>query len=335
MDNLTHSLVGAALGQAGLKRKTALAMPTLIIGANLPDIDAFATLLGTQSLALRRGVTHGPIALLLLPLLLTAAMLAYDRWRTRRSLRQATEWAAQRGARPPVHAGWLLLLAYVGTLSHPVLDWLNVYGIRLLEPFSSTWFAANTLFIIDLWVWIALGLSVFLSLRKERRGHSAWRTPALLGLSSVLVYIAANGLITQRAETITRVRVPQELGRTPTLVVANPVPVAFWQREMLWRDVCEHGTGRYSLFGGAGRELMLEAHVRRHHMDDPRVQALANTDAHARAFLFWSRMPTATIEGNTVTLGDQRFTRAVTLGTFTVRAQLPDAAAPAAPRSSP
>ena len=37
MDNLTHSLVGALIGQAGLKRKTGLAMPPLILGANLPE----------------------------------------------------------------------------------------------------------------------------------------------------------------------------------------------------------------------------------------------------------------------------------------------------------
>ena len=40
MDNLTHSLVGAAFGQMGLKKKTGLAVPALILGANLPDIDA-------------------------------------------------------------------------------------------------------------------------------------------------------------------------------------------------------------------------------------------------------------------------------------------------------
>lgn len=63
MDNLTHSLVGALAGQIGLKRKTGLALPTLIIAANLPDIDAVATLLsGHQHLALRRGLT--PAALL-------------------------------------------------------------------------------------------------------------------------------------------------------------------------------------------------------------------------------------------------------------------------------
>jgi inner membrane protein len=59
MDNLTHSLVGALLGQAGLKRKTGLAMPTLIIAANIPDIDAIAVLLGgDEHLALRRGITQ-------------------------------------------------------------------------------------------------------------------------------------------------------------------------------------------------------------------------------------------------------------------------------------
>ena len=57
MDNLTHSLAGALLGQAGLKRLSGRSMPTLIIAANLPDIDALTTLLGTPSLALRRGLT--------------------------------------------------------------------------------------------------------------------------------------------------------------------------------------------------------------------------------------------------------------------------------------
>ena len=70
MDNLTHSLVGAVLGQAGLKRTTGLASPALIIGANLPDVDAacFFWLEGTEHLGFRRGITHGPPALVLLPL---------------------------------------------------------------------------------------------------------------------------------------------------------------------------------------------------------------------------------------------------------------------------
>ena len=164
MDNLTHSLVGAALGQMGLKEKTGLAIPTLILAANLPDIDAacLAWLGGVQHLGFRRGITHGPIALVILPILLWAAMLAFDRWQTKRGKRPAR--------RLPIDKGWLLALAYIGCLSHPALDWLNNYGIRLFEPFSSQWFYGDTIFIIDLWIWIALGLSVWLSLRRERRG---------------------------------------------------------------------------------------------------------------------------------------------------------------------
>jgi len=56
MDNLTHSLVGALFGQAGLKKKTGLAMPALIIGANLPDIDGTCLIYHTQSLAMRREI---------------------------------------------------------------------------------------------------------------------------------------------------------------------------------------------------------------------------------------------------------------------------------------
>ncbi|MEY4951726.1 MAG: hypothetical protein RL299_150, partial [Pseudomonadota bacterium] len=101
MDNLTHSLIGAALGQAGLKRKTGLAMPALIIGANLPDVDAacFLWLEGTEHLGFRRGITHGPPAMLLLPLILAVLLWCFDRWQTVRGKRPE--------ARLPVSFKWL------------------------------------------------------------------------------------------------------------------------------------------------------------------------------------------------------------------------------------
>src|SRR5688572_20546197 len=39
MDNVCHTLVGAALGEAGLKQRTRYGNVTLMIAANLPDID--------------------------------------------------------------------------------------------------------------------------------------------------------------------------------------------------------------------------------------------------------------------------------------------------------
>jgi nucleoside-diphosphate-sugar epimerase len=39
MDPVCHTLAGAAIGEAGLKQRTSLGMATLIVAANLPDVD--------------------------------------------------------------------------------------------------------------------------------------------------------------------------------------------------------------------------------------------------------------------------------------------------------
>src|SRR6478672_163897 len=75
MDNLCHTLIGAALGEAGLKRRTGLGNATLMIASNLPDVDVLIFATGTPAVAFRRGWTHGILADALLPLLLTGAML--------------------------------------------------------------------------------------------------------------------------------------------------------------------------------------------------------------------------------------------------------------------
>jgi inner membrane protein len=287
MDNLTHSLAGAILGQMGLKKLTGRAMPTLIIAANLPDLDAVAALLGTQSLAIRRGITHGPPAMLILPLLLTAAMLAWERWRPNKSGQ-------------PVRFRPLLLLACLGTWSHPALDWLNSYGVRLLEPFSHRWFAGDTLFIIDVWIWATLIVSVLWSRRSEKR-RGNWRRPAWIGFTAIGAYILGNGLITGQAEAHTHA-VLQQGGREAELVVANPLPVTFWNRRMLWRDAQAHGSGDYGLLTG----VLLPATVEPNRLDDPALAA-ARGRKDVEAFLFWSRMPMVVEENGQVVLKDQRF----------------------------
>lgn len=297
MDNLTHSLAGAVLGQMGLKRKTGLAMPTLIIAANLPDIDAVATLLGGhQHLAIRRGITHGPIAMLLLPVILWAIMLGYDRWQ------------AVRGTRPekrlPVHSGWLLALAYIGTLSHPALDWLNNYGIRLLEPFSSQWFYGDTLFIIDIWIWIALIGGVWWSRRLEKSGASDWRRPARTALVLASTYILANYAITTAAERVADDVLVSRGASRDRMVVASPVPIAFWNREIKWRTSDRYGEGRYSLAGG----LNLPAKSSSINLFPNQKSKIAETGPDAEAFLFWSRMPYAEMSPDgSIVVRDQRF----------------------------
>ena len=281
MDNLTHSLAGALLGQLGLKRLSGRAMATLVLAANIPDIDAVATVLGTESLAMRRGVTHGPVALLVLPLALTGLVLLYDRWRP---------------SGQPVRGRALLLLAYIGTLSHPALDWLNSYGIRLLEPFSSRWFYGDTLFIIDVWIWMALIAGFFWSRRLEKRGGN-WQRPAWIGFTAICAYIFANGLITGRAEGELRRHLDAR-----AQVVANPVPVRFWQRNMLWRADERHGAGAYALADG----LTFDPVGQPTNLDHPALAA-ARDRSDVRAFLFWSRMPVVVEAGGRAYLTDQRF----------------------------
>lgn len=294
MDNLTHGLFGALFGQMGLKRRTGLAMPTLVIAANTPDIDATCTIYGIESLAMRRGLTHGPIALLVLPLLLAGAMFAWDRWQQKRGKRPP--------GRLPVRFGWLLALAYIGCLSHPALDWLNTYGIRLLAPFSQSWFYGDTLFIIDVWVWAALILAIALSLRRERRGQAQWRRPAWIGFAAVGAYIFANGLITGHAERSAERVLAADRGRAPELVVASLRPLIFWRREMLWRDGADFGTGEY-VVGGIPRF----GETRRNLYGSVDIDSLIAADPAARAFLFWSRMPVVERRGETYRLYDQRF----------------------------
>lgn len=276
MDNLTHSLVGALLGQAGLKRKTGLAMPALIIGANLPDVDAacFFWLEGQEHLGFRRGITHGPPAMVLLPLLLAALLYGYDRWQAKRGKRPE--------GRAPVHFGWLYLLSLIGCLTHPALDWLNVYGIRLLEPFSSRWFYGDTLFIIDVWLWALMGFATWFSLRREERGR-AWMRPARIALVLALLYVAGNWALTTYRE-LTAPRQP---------AIASPLPLAAWKREMIEPTV----PGRWLIEGRMVGEC-----------DIAGVRAAAQGNSEAEAFLFWSRALFADLAPDgSVILRDARF----------------------------
>ena len=295
MDNLTHSLVGALIGQTGLKRKTGLAMPALIIGANLPDVDAscFLWLEGTEHLAFRRGITHGPPALVLLPLVLAGLLWAFDRWQ------------AKRGKRPegrlPVRFGWLFALAFIGCLTHPALDWMNTYGIRLLEPFSSRWFYGDTLFIIDVWLWALLVGSTWLSLRREKKGGN-WRGPARFALAAILIYIAGNNAFSQLVAR-TALATPSGSVPAPVAVIASPVPLMPWAREVLAMDEDYRWyTSSFTLLGGAGEAIQLA----------PQQCGVNGSDlpvgnSQVDAFLFWSRAPVFVAQGDGVMLRDARF----------------------------
>ncbi len=171
------------MGEAGLKRSTPLGMATLVIGANLPDVDGFAYVFGdnVSALAFRRGWTHGVLAVAVLPLALAGATLAFDRLVRRRRRPGAT----------PARFRPLLLLAFLSVLSHPLLDFLNTYGVRFLAPFSWRWFYGDALFIVDPWIWLVLAAGIGLSRLRQRRGLERPQFPARVALAVAGAYVLA------------------------------------------------------------------------------------------------------------------------------------------------
>lgn len=287
MDNLTHSLAGAVLGRMGLKRLTPRAMPALIISANLPDIDSWiAAPLGLSPRTFHRGFTHGIGGLMLMPFVAAAIVLIWEK--------------LQPGKEGPIKLRGLWIACFVGVLSHPLLDLMNTYGVRLLEPVSHRWFYGDILFIVDPWIWIALILGLEFSWRAERLGQN-WCRPAAYAFTAVLVYIGANALISERAAAAAAPLV-DHIGQ-PRMIVAGELPLTFWKRQVMWRTDKFAGAVDYDPFAGA----RLEPQVLPLNLQDPRLVLAAREDRDVCNFLFWSRMPLVIELDGRAYLSDQRF----------------------------
>jgi inner membrane protein len=288
MDNICHTLVGAAFGEAGLKRQTRFGNATLMIAANLPDVDVLVFATNLPSVAFRRGWTHGTLAQLLLPLALTAVMMGVGRW------------FRPRPGDLPVRVGGLLLLSYIGVLSHVALDVLNNYGVRLLMPFSNRWFYGDAVFIVDPWLWLTLGAGVWLA---RRRGIVLASRHAL---TLAAIYIAAMCINARVARNVVLDEWRATRGGAPISLMAGPVALTPFQRQVIVDAGLDYETGTLNLLT---RQLTLDAVVPKNDTD-PRV-ARAREAPHIRAFLVWSRFPFWTIEdtgdGTRVSVSDLRF----------------------------
>ena len=191
MDPIAHTFTGMALAAAGLRRATPLAATALFMGVNAPDVDVFVGFGPPfESLAFRRGWTHGVLALILWPFVLTGVLLAWDRFvRLRRKPKAA-----------PARAGPLLALTAVAIISHPALDWLNNYGMRWLMPFDGRWFYGDALFVIDPWFWLIVGGAAFLTFSKSRLARARWGV--FFALATTLIVGSTTLVLSNAAELV-------------------------------------------------------------------------------------------------------------------------------------
>jgi inner membrane protein len=307
LDNLTHTLVGAALGEAGLKKRTALGMATLMIGANFPDIDVIAVPLG-RGFEWRRGATHGFLALAVLPFVLAGIMWLYDsRVRRRRN-----------PTAMPVDYRQLAILSAISIATHPSLDFMNEYGMRWLMPFVDKWFYADGLFIIDVWLLAALIIGVAWS-RRNRTTR-----PAKVALAFLAVYTTANLVITG----VGRARVSAEHPNRRIMVTPavgtmwSPIVPVPWRRNVLVEEDTVYRFGGYSLFGGLepSPSTLLKG-------DRDPAAALARATPRGRDFLHWARFPLYRVyqdgDVTVVRIADARYSGDAATGWASVEVRLP------------
>ena len=293
MDNLCHSLVGAALAETGLRRRTRYATAALVVGANFPDLDiVFA--FTERGLGLRRGVTHGVLALVMLPLLLTGLLMLWHRWRAGR----------RPVGGPDLRPGQLLLLSALAILTHPTLDWLNVYGMRWLMPFDGTWYYGDSLFILDPWLWLLLGAAWLVGRRLRRRDEVAkGESLALVLVGASVLYIAAMMALSGVGRAVAE----RELGRAgagPRELMVSPPPLASWRRRVTLDAGSEYRLGTLE-WRGALRVALDSAAI-------PKRLELLDSISHTAPLgdlLDWARFPFARPVGDSIHVDDARYAR--------------------------
>lgn len=191
MDNLTHLVLGAAIGQAVAYRRlgrTALALGA--IANTLPDLDVVGNALGSLAeWQYHRGATHslffGPVV---------GPILGYAIWSIIRRWRPASP-GADTAALGPIIAVFVLALVV-----HPLLDLFTVYGTQLLVPFSDARFGIPGVPIIDPHYTVILLVAVIVGLSRHRLGVIV--AAAALTLSTGYLFYAWDQ--NQRAESEAR-----------------------------------------------------------------------------------------------------------------------------------
>jgi inner membrane protein len=221
MDNLTHTATGLFLARSGLGRDVPYAGWILVLAANIPDLDVISAAGGPLTyLSYHRHLTH---SLPLMPVMALLAVLA-----VRAVVRKRLPWMRAYG------------IALVGVASHIALDLTNIYGIRLLLPFSGEWFRLDLTGVVDLWIWavflIALVGPVLARLVNSeigaRRGSPA-RGFAIFALLFLLFYNGTRSVLHARAVSILDARLYD--GAAPLRLAALPSPA----NPLRWRGLVE------------------------------------------------------------------------------------------------
>src|SRR5215510_2605787 len=181
MDPFTHTLVGLTAAKAGLERLSPLATTVCVLAANSPDSDIAAGLATDRwnYLHHHRGITHSIVGVVALALIVPTLVWLFERGWTR--LRFQPSKTRYRG---------LLLASAIATATHPLMDWMNNYGLRPFLPWSGRWFYGDLVFIVDPFILLLIGGAAFLATSNRWPKIVLW---ALLGSAFVTLSFIIGG----------------------------------------------------------------------------------------------------------------------------------------------
>src|SRR5262249_45211961 len=146
LDNVTHTLVAATLARTKLSRAGRGTTAALVIASNAPDVDILATAGGSlKYLEWHRGITHGPLGIVVLGVVTAAVVVIAQRLRARSG-----------ETKPDATFGMLVAVSILGVLIHVLMDLPTSYGTRLLSPFDWHWFGADWMPIVDIYLLMVL-----------------------------------------------------------------------------------------------------------------------------------------------------------------------------------
>ena len=199
------------------------------VAGTLPDLDVVVSPFVSQSmqLSIHRGITHSILFAVLAGagsgrLLFTLHRRCGATWR---------EWG---------------LLAFLGFITHALLDCFTMYGTQLFSPFSSYPVALSSIFIIDplYTAPVAAGLLAALFLR---RTSATRRALNLIGLGLSTAYLLL-GLINQMQAKAAFAAALEDRRHPYSRLFATPTPL----NNLLWMGMADGGDhlliGLYSVF---------------------------------------------------------------------------------------
>jgi inner membrane protein len=207
-------------------------------------------------------------------------------------------------------------------------------------PFSAEWFYGDTLFIVDPWVWLALGLGLYCSLRRERTKRTDAAKPVWLALGLVTLYVQAMALSGREARAIA-ISEATGSGAAVNDAMAGPVPLDPFVRTFVIEQEGHYEVGTFRWLEEPHVDASKVRTFPRARPSHPAFD-LAAESAVARRFLGWARYPTFEIQQMAndrflVHLIDLRYAQEPggEFGTVTIPVTLPKAALPALDAPAP